>query len=147
MGYFDQMIAGLPVTDVPAGQLLIEENKPFGRILVLLEGELLVTRAGIEITHIKTRGAVVGEMSALLRRNATAMVQTVTACRFALIEEPREFLMKHPEVHLHVSEILARRIDAMTGYLVDAQEQLRGAGDHVGMIDEILSVLTHGHPR
>ena len=65
---------------------------------------------------------------------------------FYLVKNPREFLQPTPPVCLHVCELLARRLDALSKYLVDVKQQFEGH-DHIGMVDEVLETLLHRQPR
>ena len=90
-------------------------------------------------------GVVFGEMAALLGGLATATVRTLGPAVFYVIEQPREFLMAHPEASFYVAELLARRLDALNKYLIDVKRQYEGH-DHLGMVDEVLEALMH-RPR
>ena len=62
---------------------------------------------------------------------------------FNVAEDPEAYLADHPEVNLHVSKILAIRLEAAAQYLVDVKEQLQGVSDHVGMVDGVLDAILH----
>ena len=47
---------------------------------------------------------------------------------------------------MHVSEVLARRLDALNKYLVDVKQQFEG-DDHLSMVDEVLEVLMNRQRR
>jgi CRP-like cAMP-binding protein len=85
-------------------------------------------------------------MSVLLGCPHTATVRALKPSRFAVIEHPREFLMSSPESSLEVATLLARRLDALSKYLVDVKRQYEGH-DHLGMVDEVLETLMHRQPR
>ena len=67
-------------------------------------------------------------------------MRALTPAVFAVIAEPREFLIAHPEVSLSVAELLARRLNALNKYLIDVKRQHEGH-DHLGMVDEVLEAL------
>jgi CRP-like cAMP-binding protein len=86
-------------------------------------------------------------MSWLLGSLPTATVRALTPCTFRQVSDPEGFLRQHPEVALQISATLARRIDALSRYLVDIKNQFKDRADHLGMIDEVLDALMHKHPR
>jgi CRP/FNR family transcriptional regulator, cyclic AMP receptor protein len=128
----------------PAG-LVIEQGERTGELLVLVSGEVEVLRDGVRVARAAEPGVVFGEMSALLGGPATATVRALTPAVFAVIAEPREFLIAHPEVSLYVAELLARRLNALNKYLIDVKRQYEGH-DHLGMVDDVLEALMH-RPR
>jgi CRP/FNR family transcriptional regulator, cyclic AMP receptor protein len=83
----------------------------------------------------------------LLDQLPMATVRTTTAAVFRQVDDPAVFFGQHPEVSLHVAIILARRVDALSRYLVDIKNQFKDRADHLGMIDEVLDTLIHKHPR
>jgi CRP-like cAMP-binding protein len=84
-------------------------------------------------------------MAVLLGGGHTASVRAVKPCAFYIVEQPREFLKTSPALCLHVSELLARRLDALNKYLVIVKQQFEGH-DHLGMVDEVLEALMHRQP-
>ena len=131
--------------EFPAGGVVITQNEWTGELLVLLSGTVEILRDDVRLAKATERGEIFGEMSALLGGPATATVKTLEAAVFAVIEEPREFLIAHPEVGLQVAELLARRLDSLNKYLIDVKRQYEGH-DHLGMVDEVLGSLMH-RPR
>jgi CRP/FNR family cyclic AMP-dependent transcriptional regulator len=140
-------LQSLPLVTVPAGQVVIEQSRPFGGIYFLESGEVEVLKNGIVVAEIFERGAVFGEMSWLLETVPTATVRTTTVCTFRHATEAGAFLRQHPDVTLHMAAILARRVDSLTRYLVDIKNQFKDRSDHLGIIDEVLDSLIHKHPR
>ena len=45
-----------------------------------------------------------------------------------------------------MAELLARRLTALTKYLIDVKRQYDGH-DHIGMVDDVLGTLMHLQPR
>ena len=133
----------LPVLDVPAGAVVIEEGARPGRLLVLISGELVVEHEGVAFARIDTPGAVLGEMSAILGRPATATVRAKGDARLHVTEDPIGFLTERPGAALQVLRTTASRLDGMTQYLVDVKRQYADAEGHLGMLDRILDTLLH----
>jgi CRP/FNR family cyclic AMP-dependent transcriptional regulator len=140
-------LQSLPLVSVAADQIVIEQDRPFGGIYFLEEGEVAVLKNGVVVAEVFERGAVFGEMSWLLQTLPTATVRTVTPCTFRHAVDAGVFLRENPDVTLHMSAILARRVDSLTRYLVDIKNQFKDRSDHLGIIDEVLDSLIHKHPR
>ena len=138
----------LPVLDVAAGTVVIEEGARPERLLVLVSGELVVEHDGVAFARIDSPGAVLGEMSAILGRPATATVRAKSDARLHVTDDPIGFLTDRPGAALQVLRMTASRLDGMTQYLVDVKRQYAGAEGHLGMLDRILdSLLHHQGPR
>ncbi len=128
-----------------AGDLVIEQGEKAGELLVLMSGSVEILRDNVRLAKSAEPGVVFGDMSALLGGPATATVRALEPSRFAVIEDPRGFLIAHPEASLYLAELLARRLDALNKYLIDVKRQYEGH-DHLGMVDEVLEALMH-RPR
>ncbi|MEN9403675.1 MAG: hypothetical protein RL091_2378 [Verrucomicrobiota bacterium] len=137
----------LPRLSLPAGHVLIEEAAPIRKIFFLESGEVEVIKGGTLISEVYDAGAVFGDMAFLLQSLPMATVRTTTPSVFREVDDPAGFFRQHPEVSLHVAIILARRVDALSRYLVDIKNQFKDRADHLGMIDEVLDTLIHKHPR
>lgn len=136
--------ADMPQRMVAAGVTIMEDGHRDGVLLILIEGSVEILKRDYQINVISEPGAVFGELSVLLDAPHTATVKTVDECRFYVAEDPRAFLRSHPEFALGVAEILAKRLNAMTTYLVDLKQQFEDHDDHFSLIDEVLDTLAHG---
>ena len=125
--------ADLPEVRHPAGTVLIREGEVHGKLFVLLDGALEISRAGTLITVVDVPGAIFGEMSALLGSAATATVRTARDTRMRRSDDPQGFLDGHPLVARAIATTLARRLDTINGYLVDLRRQY-GDHDNLGMV-------------
>ena len=134
--------ADLPEVRHPAGAVLIREGEVHGKLFVLLDGALEISRAGTLITVVDAPGAIFGEMSALLGSAATATVRAVRDTRLRRSDDPQGFLDGHPLVARAVATTLARRLDTINGYLVDLRRQY-GDQHNLGMVDVVLESLRH----
>ncbi len=141
-----QLLVEQPKRSFAAGETIIMEGSRTGMLFFLIEGEVEVCKDDVAIATASEPGCVFGEMSALLGTSHGASVRTVAPSEFYLVEEGRSFLEAHPTVCLHVSEILARRLDELNKYLVDVKQQFDGH-DHLSMVDEVLGVLMHRQRR
>ena len=135
--------ADLPTRTVPAGETVIDEGDPAGRMLILVSGSVVVEHDGVAFARIDTPGAVFGEMSVVLDRPATATVRAADEVLVRLVEDPVRFLTDQPGAALAVLRTTASRLDGMTQYLVDVKRQFADADGHLGMVDVILDHLVH----
>lgn len=136
-------IADLPRLEIAAGEMLLSAGQHIGKLYFLESGKLEVVRGGMRLALLKTPGSVIGEMSLLLEAPATADVVAVEDAVMRVAEEPLAFLRDNPEVNLHVSRLLALRLNAASQYLVDVREQLGECSDHVGLVDGVLDAILH----
>ncbi len=139
-------LENLPLREVPSGETVLCEGDCTGLLLILVEGEVVVTKDGVEVTRCADPGAFFGDLSALLGLPHTAEVRAAASSRFRVIENPVEYLEAHPRVMLQLCRLLARRLDAVNRYLVDLKHQFTGH-DHLGMVDGMLDLLMHRQPR
>lgn len=135
--------ADLPRVNIPADTTVIAEGEQSGQLFVLETGVVAVTRATVPVATIDTPGSIFGELAVLLNSPATATVHTIGACTFRITPDPEGFLRARPEVALEVATLLARRLDALTRYLVDVREQYADRDDHLGVVDIVLETLSH----
>jgi CRP/FNR family transcriptional regulator, cyclic AMP receptor protein len=141
-----ELSAGLPEVTCPRDEVLIREGEVHGRLFVLVDGELEVTREGVRITVVDAPGAIFGEMSVLLGSAATATVRALRDSRLRRSDDPQGFLDGHPLAARAVATTLARRLDTINGYLVDLRRQY-GDNDNLGMVDTVLESLRHHQVR
>jgi len=141
-----KLVAGCNVRTFAPGEVVMGQDLPQGPLLVLVEGEVEILRDDVRVGKATAAGAVFGEMSVLLGCAHTATVRALKPSRFAVIENPQEFLASSAEASLHVATLLAKRLDALSKYLVDVKRQYEGH-DHLGMVDEVLGALMHRQPR
>jgi CRP-like cAMP-binding protein len=138
--------ADLPIRDVAAGEILIEQGEAPGALYVLEQGSVVIERDGVPIACVDTPGSVLGEMSVALEKPATATVRASTACRIRTASDPHAFLTDRSGVALAVLRVVAARLDGLTAYLADVKRQFADRADHLGMIDEVLHALVHHQP-
>lgn len=135
--------AGLPRQTFPAGAVLIEAGTVESGMYVLVSGEVTIERDDVAFARIDHPGAVFGEMSVVLEQPASATVRAHTDASVYVIDDPRTFLLAHPEATLAVLRMTAARLDGLTRYLVDVKQQFADADGHLGMVGDILDTLVH----
>jgi CRP/FNR family cyclic AMP-dependent transcriptional regulator len=135
--------ADLPEITVDDGAAFITEGEHQDHLLVLVSGQVEVSRENVLVATISTPGAIFGELAALLHAPATATARARGTCTLRISDDPQSFLRSRPEVALAIAEVLARRVDALTRYLVDVREQYADRADHLGVVDVVLESLSH----
>jgi CRP/FNR family transcriptional regulator, cyclic AMP receptor protein len=136
----------LPEVTYPDGTDILVEGQSPAPLLVLMKGTVQATRGDVPISVVSQPGAVFGEIAALLGVPATATVRTRGECVFRVCENDQSaFLASHPEISLAVAQLLARRVDGLTRYLVDIRNQYADRGDHFGVMDTVLESLSQHH--
>jgi CRP/FNR family cyclic AMP-dependent transcriptional regulator len=146
MAQLFEILNTLPKRDFAVGETIIEEGSTTGMLFFLISGEVEIYKDEVRLASTSEPGSVFGEMSALLGTSHRASVRVVEPSSFYVVEDGRQFLQNHPVVSMHVSELLARRLDALNKYLVDVRQQFDGH-DHLSMVDEVLEVLMHRQRR
>lgn len=140
------LCAGLPVREFAAGETVLEDGQRSGRLYILDEGRVEIVKGTVQVATAAHRGAVFGEMSALLDQPHTATVRCLVPSRFFVAEQPMEFLRANPEACVAVARLLAERLGSVTRYLADLKAQFEDQKDHLGMVDEVLESLVQ-HQR
>jgi CRP/FNR family cyclic AMP-dependent transcriptional regulator len=135
-----------PVRHYAAGESVLTAGANAGVLLVLISGALEVRKSDMLIDRVKEPGSVLGEIAALLSSGHSADVIATEPSSLYVIEQPRTYLREHPDFHLHVSELLAKRLGNLVRYLADVKQQFADH-DHIGMVDQVLDTLIHRQPR
>ena len=139
--------AGLPQRRCAAGSTIFAQGDVGGSVFVLVEGAVSIERDDTVLAVLDTPGALLGEMSTVLQRPASASVRVVTDAVVFEATDGAAFLREHPDVLLEVARTLATRLDNLTGHLVDVKRQYAGDSGHLGMLDDVLSSLMHHQGR
>ncbi len=137
----------LPRREIAAGSTLVEQGDRFGSIIILVAGSIRIERDGIPLAVMDTPGAILGDMSTVLDRPATATMRAVEDCVVLRADDGAAYLRSRPDVLLDVARALATRLDNLTGHLADVQRQYSGDSGHLGMLDDVLSTLMHHQTR
>jgi hypothetical protein len=62
------------------------------------------------------------------------------------VDDARNRLTSEPGFAVMLAQLLARRVDTMTGYLADLRRQYADHEGGLGMVDEVLASLSHSAP-
>lgn len=138
----EQYDASLKQT-LPAGTVLLKQGTRSGKLYILLEGTVDVKREETLVATADERGAMFGEMSALLDVPHTANVVARTPVTVYEFTDAASFLQSDPAVSLAVARKLAQRLNTVTTYLVDLKRQYAGHSNHLGMVSEVLASLVY----
>lgn len=133
----------MPERHFAAGEVILREGERSGVIYILIEGDVEIVKGDLQVSTTAEPGAIFGEMSALLDAPHMATVRALLPSRFFTATDAVAFLELSPKVSLAIARLLARRLHAMTSYLVDLKQQFEGADDHLAFVDEVLESLVH----
>jgi CRP-like cAMP-binding protein len=133
----------VPVRSFAPGEVLLAEGDKSGRLYILTEGEVEIVKGDFQINSVSEQGAVFGEISALLDMPHMATVRALTHARAHEIEDGAQFLKDNQQVAFHLAQLLARRLQGVSSYLVDLKSQFASHQDHLGMVDDVLETLVH----
>jgi CRP/FNR family transcriptional regulator, cyclic AMP receptor protein len=136
----------LPELKVAAGQALIRQGLRGDRLYVLRSGAFEVVRGEVRVTTIDEPGAFLGEISAVLGSHSTADVIATEDSVVHVVEHASEAVRKDPELTFAIAHLLARRLLAVTAYLVDIKQQYGDTDTHLAVMDRVLARLMAGQP-
>jgi CRP-like cAMP-binding protein len=125
------------------GETLLSYGGRDNCLYILCEGELEVSKNGVQIGIQNEPGAIYGEVSVLLDIPHTASVTAVLPSRVYVVDTANEFLRSNPDISYFVSKLLARRLKSASDYLVDIKRQFEDEENHLSMVDEVLESLVH----
>lgn len=130
-----------PELRVSQGETLMQESVQSHRLYVLIEGAFEVVRNGVRVVQIDEPGAFMGEISMLLGMPPTAQLIATRDSRVHVIEDAEAAVRAQPELTFAMAQLLARRLSAVTAYLVDIKRQYADSDTHLGLMDKVLSSL------
>lgn len=126
---------------VPQGHVLIREGVATDRLYILRTGSFEVVRSGVRVIVIREPGAFMGEISALLGSPPMADVIALEASEVTMIDGAAAATRTDPALTHAIAQLLARRLQAVTSYLVDLKRQYAGTDTHLALMDEVLASL------
>ena len=140
------MCAGMPQIRVANGETLIEESIRTDRLYVLKSGAFQVVRNGVRIVSITEPGAFMGEISAVLGSAPTASVVATESSVVHVVDQASASVQRQPDLTYAIARLLARRLSAVTAYLVDIKRQYADTNTHLGLMDEVLANIIMMQP-
>jgi CRP-like cAMP-binding protein len=140
------LCSDLPEVRVAKGDNLIEEAIRTDRLYVLKSGAFEVVRNGVRVVLISEPGSFLGEISAVLGSTPTANVVAAQDSAVHVVENASAAVQRWPELTYAIAQLLARRLSAVTGYLVDIKRQYADSDTHLGLMDQVLGNLMAMNP-
>jgi CRP/FNR family transcriptional regulator, cyclic AMP receptor protein len=153
---FRRRLGALPLATYQAGENVLTAGSRTGQLLILKKGAVSISKEAVEIAKVAEAGAVFGEISALLDQPHTADVRALESSEF-YVADAASLLVQDPIVLLHVSAILAQRLNRANQALVELKSQIHAGqppseiGKTVQKIEELLgpsgaSLVYAGYP-
>lgn len=136
-----------PEIHLTKGECLIRESVRTDRLYILKVGSFEVVRHGVRVITIGEPGAFLGEMSAVLGSAPSADVLAVQDSTVHVVEHASAAVRTRPELTLAIAQLLARRLSAVTGYLVDIKRQYADSNTHLALMDQVLANLIVMQPN
>lgn len=136
----------LPEKKLARGEVLIAESVHTDRLYVLKQGAFEVLRQGVRVIEVLEPGAFLGEMSALMNSTPTATLTATQGSVVYVVENAAEAVRTQPELTFAIATLLARRLNAVTTYLVDIKRQYADSNTHLGLMDKVLGSLMTMNP-
>jgi CRP-like cAMP-binding protein len=102
-----------------------------------------VVKEGVQVARISEPGAVFGELAALLDQPHTADVRALERSEFS-VADAATLLASDPTAALYVAAILAGRLDAANGALIEVKHQLEAGTSRVAVartVDKVAQLL------
>lgn len=140
------LCSDLPEVRVARGHTLIEEAVRADRLYVLKAGAFEVVRNDVRVTVVNEPGAFLGEISAVLGSAPTASVVATRDSIVYVIHDASASVRARPDLTYAIAQLLARRLTAVTAYLVDIKRQYADSNSHLALMDQVLGNLVAMHP-
>ena len=113
-----------PLVDFAEGDLLLRQGDHTKRLFFLRDGAVEIVRDGAALAQVSEPGAVFGDMAVILGRPHSADVLATRPTRCHRIDNAAQRLQAEPALALYVMTVLATRLDAVNGSLIEARERL-----------------------
>ena len=140
------MCSDLREMRIAKGESLIAEGVRTDRLYVLKSGAFEVVRDGVRVVTIGEPGAFLGEISAVLGSAPTASVVAAEESVVHVLDAASASVKTRPELTYAIAQVLARRLSAVTAYLVDIKRQYADTDSHLTLMDQVLANLTVMQP-
>lgn len=139
-----ELCSGLEEKIFAPYQVVLEEGGRTNRIFILIDGEVVIEKEGVEINTVSEPGSIFGEMSILLDLPHMASVKTTEESSFYVAENGLQFLKSDMEIAFFISRLLAKRLNGVTSYLVDIKNQYKDHETyHFTIVDTVLENIVH----
>ena len=135
---FENILSGLPIRTYHAGETILSDGSKTGRLLILKSGEVAVVKNSAVLARVGQRGAVLGELAALLDQPHGADVRALQDSDFHVADV--NLLEKEPVALLAVARILARRLITTNANLVALKNELQ-TGPSPGAVRNVIAKM------
>jgi CRP-like cAMP-binding protein len=139
----DTACADLPVECFGDNEVVVAEGETSKGLYFLKSGKVAAYRGKELIAEIERVGSTWGDVSALLDCPALAEARSVGNSSFYVVTDVDAFFGNRPELLLHVTRDLAKKLNFMSSYLTDLKQQYAGHSDHLGMVHQVLDSFLH----
>lgn len=136
-----------PERHLATGERLIHKGERADRIYVLKHGAFEVVRDGVDVIEISEPGSFLGEMATVLEQPASSDVVAKRASVVHVIDQASATIHQSPALIWAIAQLLARRLNGITAYLVDLRHQYADSETHLGLMDRVLTHLVQIHPK
>jgi len=141
-----EMCQAMPEIRIAKGATLIEESIRTDRLYVLKSGAFEVVRNGVRVVSITEPGAFLGEISAVLGSAPTASVIAEQDSSVHVVDNASASVQRQPDLTYAIAQLLARRLSAVTAYLVDIKRQYADSNTHLALMDQVLANVIAMNP-
>ena len=135
------LLDACPIEAFAEGELILRQGTVSERMLFLKEGAVDIVRDEVTLARVTEPGAVLGDMGVILGRPHSADVRAAAPSRCHVIDDAARLLRVEPALALFVMTVLASRLDAVNGLLIEARARLGDAGPQRGFLAETLESL------
>jgi CRP-like cAMP-binding protein len=135
------LLDACPIEAFAEGELILRQGTVSERMLFLKEGAVDIVRDEVTLARVTEPGAVLGDMAVVLGRPHSADVRAAAPSRCHVIDDAARLLRVEPALALFVMTVLASRLDAVNGLLIEARARLGDAGPQRGFLAETLESL------
>jgi CRP-like cAMP-binding protein len=127
-------------------KVLFKEGDKKSIFYVLLDGKIEISKGGVNVAIVTNRGALIGEMAAILGVAHTATCRSVGDAKAYAFLIDQNFLKDNPAMLLLIAQDLAKKLLKLTASLVEQKSQPLSEGmfeqrRRAEQIDSILAEL------
>ena len=127
-------------------KVLLKEGDKKSIFYVLLDGKIEISKGGVNVATVTNRGALIGEMAAILDVAHTATCRSVGDVKAYAFLIDQNFLKDNPAMLLLIARDLAKKLLKLTVSLVEQKSQPFSEGmfeqrRRAEQIDSILAEL------
>lgn len=123
MKHILEQVSSFPEVQFEKGATILRQGEKKNQLLVMTAGSVEIIKNGTQICIVKDKGAVFGELSALLNNYHNATVRALEPCKFRRIEEANKFFANDPEATLYIAALLARRLSLLDSYFAEVKKE------------------------